>query len=364
MPVDVDAVGNVEPFAAVSVRAQVNGVITEVLFKEGDTVKAGDHLFTIDPAPYRAMLEQAEATLSRDEALLKQAESEKTRDEAQAEYQQVSSQRNSDLVERGIISKDAAQQTHAAATAIAATVAADAAAIESARAQLSAQRAAVDNARLQLAYTIVRAPISGRTGNSVKGGNIANANTTELVSIAQIEPVYVTFSVPSAHLPTIKSQMASGRLTVAATPQDEDPSAVTGALAFVDNLVDPSTDSIKLKAQFENHDRRLWPGEYARVTLHLDTLAGATVVSNEAVQTGQDGEFVFLVTPKSTVEQRPVTVARRVNEEIVISKGLVPGDTVVTEGQLRLEPGTRIHVQTPGGEGRGAGAAAGRGARQ
>ena len=178
----------------------------------------------------------------------------------------------------------------------------------------------------------------------MKPGNLVSANTTELTTIAEIEPVFVTFSVPASHLPEIKGNARASGMTVAATPQDEDAQPATGTLAFVDNIVDASTDTIKLKARFENKDRRLWPGEFARVSLNLSTLSDATVVSNEAVQTGQDGQFVFVVKPDSTVEQRTITVGQRINEDVVISKGLNPGETVVTEGQLRLEPGARIQT--------------------
>jgi len=270
----------------------------------------------------------------------------------------VTSERNSELQKKGIISTDQAQQSRAAADASAATVKADKAAVESARAQLVAQQAAVDNTKVALAYTTIFSPIDGRTGNlAVKEGNLVTANTTELMTIAQVQPVYVTFAVPAVHLPTIKRHLNAAKLTVVATPQDADAQAVNGELTFVDNSVDPTTDTIKLKATFVNADRRLWPGQFARVTLRLATLPNAIVVPNQAVQTGQDGQFVFVVKPDSTVDQRPITTGQRVGEDMVITKGLQPGETIVTEGQLRLEPGTR--VQTGGG--RGADAASGRG---
>jgi multidrug efflux system membrane fusion protein len=361
VPVQIAAIGNVEAYETVSVRSQVTGVVTEVRLREGDFVKAGDHLFTIDPRPFQALLEQAQANLTRDQALLAQAQAQLARDQAQAEYQRTTSDRNNELVERGIISKDAAQQSEAAARASAATVKADQAAVESANAQLAAQQAAVDNARVQLAYTVIRSAINGRTGSiTAKPGNLATANVTELTNIAQVEPVFVTFAVPGAHLQTIKSRMARESLRAVATPQDDEATSVEGELVFVDNSIDPATDTIKLKARFDNHDRRLWPGQFSRVSLRLTTLSNATVVSNEAVQTGQDGQFVFVVKPDSTVEQRPVTVAQRVDEDVVVASGLQPGETVVTEGQLRLEPGSRI--QTSDGRGADAGRA-GRGGR-
>jgi membrane fusion protein, multidrug efflux system len=195
------------------------------------------------------------------------------------------------------------------------------------------------------------------------------ANTTELMTIAQIQPVYVTFAVPAVHLAEIKQRMAAGKISVVATPQDTQAQASTGRLTFVDNAVDPSTDTIKLKATFDNPDLRLWPGSFARINLRLSVLDHATVVPSEAVQTGQDGQFVFVVKPDSTVEQRPVTTGERADQNTVILKGLQVGETVVTEGQLRLEDGTRVQNAPgrgdAGGRGRGGrgGPGAGRGAR-
>ena len=365
VPVEVAAIGNVEAFESVSVRSQVTGVVTEVMFHEGDFVKKGDHLFTIDPRPYQAMLEQARANLTRDEALLAQSQAQLARDQAQSDYLQQTTQRNAELAERGILSKDMLQQSQAQAAANMAAVKADQAAVESARAQLGAQQAAVDNAVVQLAYTVIRSPINGRTGNlTMKPGNLATANTTELTTIAQVEPVFVTFAVPATRLAAIRSHDTKDALAVSALPQDENSSPATGALAFVDNAVDTTTDTIKLKARFENTDHRLWPGEFARVTLRLSTLSNATVVSSEAVQTGQDGPFVFVVKPDATVEQRAVTIAQRVNDDVVIGQGLKPGETIVTEGQLRLEPGTRVQQPGAGGERGGQRGGGGRGGRR
>jgi multidrug efflux system membrane fusion protein len=350
VPVDIDGIGNVEASAMISVRAQVTGQLTEVFFHEGDFVKKGDHIFSLDARPFEAMLQQAQANLVRDEALLSQAEANLTRDASNAEYSQLTAERQALLTTRGILSKDQADQSRAAADATAATVKADKAAIESARAQLAAQRAAVDNAKVALSYTVIRSPINGRTGNlAVKSGNLVTANSTELMTIAQIQPVNVTFAVPATHLPTIKRAMTGGALSVIATPQDADAQPATGALSFIDNAVDATTDTIKLKATFQNPDRHLWPGQFARVKLRLRTLQQATIVPQQALQTGQDGQFVFVVKPDSTVEQRPVTAGQRVNDDVVIEKGLQAGETVVKEGQLRLEQGTRVQRSDPNG---------------
>lgn len=356
VPVDLAAIGNVEAYETVSVRSQVTGVVTEVKFHEGDFVHKGDVLFVIDRRPYAALLEQARATLNRDQAQIAQTEAQLARDKAQADYVALTGQRNAQLAERGIVSKDVAQQSQAETAANAAAVAADQAAIQSAQAQLVAQQAAVENAELQLAYTVIHSPIDGRTGNlTMKPGNLATANSTELTTIAQIEPVYVTFSVPAAHLPAIRGRDGRDPLPVTAAPQDEGGTSVAGVLAFIDNAVDPATDTIRLKGRFDNADHQLWPGQFARVTLRLATLPHATVVASEAIQTGQDGPFVFVVKADATVEQRAVTIAQRMDDDVVVGKGLTPGETIVTEGQLRLEPGSRIAPPGGGAGGRGEG---------
>jgi multidrug efflux system membrane fusion protein len=350
VPVDIPAVGSVEAFTTIAVRSQVSGQLEQMNIHEGDIVKKGQVLFTIDTRPFEAALQQALANLARDEALLKQAEAQLSRDSATAEYQQLSFERQAELVERGILSKDAGQQARAQAEATKASVNADKASIESAKAELAAQQAAIDTAKVQLTYCTIRSPIDGRAGDlMVKAGNLVAPNTTQLTTIAQIEPVFVTFAIPAVHLPEIKRHMAEAKLGVTAIPQDSEAQPVQGRLSFLDNAVDQTTDTIKLKATFDNSDRRLWPGQFARVSLRLAVIPSATVVSQQAVQTGQDGQFVFVVKPDSTVDQRPVTVAERVANDVVIQKGLQPGETVVTEGQLRLEQGTRVQVGDPSG---------------
>lgn len=358
VPVDLAAIGNVEAYASISVRSQVTGVLQELSIHEGDLVKQGQLLFTIDRRPFQAALASAEANLVRDHALLAQAEAQLARDASNAEYQQMSAERQMQLNQRGIISKDVAEQTRAQADATAATVKADRASIESARAQLVAQQGAVDAAKVSLDYTTIRSAIDGQSGNlGVKVGSLVTANQTELTTVARVQPVLVTFTVPAIHLGTIKGHMASGKLPVTATPQDAAAQPAPGVLSFVDNAVDMTTDTIKLKATFDNPDRRLWPGQFARVSLRLTTLDHATVVPSQAVQTGQDGQYVFVVKDDQTVEQRSVTVGQRVEDDTVVQKGLKPGETVVTEGQLRLEPGSRVTTDLSGrgagGRGRG-----------
>jgi membrane fusion protein, multidrug efflux system len=373
VPVEIAAVGNVEASTTIAVRSQITGVLEQVGFHEGDFVKKGSVLFTIDRRPLEAALEQSEANLVRDQSLVSQAEAQLARDASTAQYQDINAQRQMQLVDRGIVARDAGDQARSQAEATTLAVKADRAAVESAKAQLKVQQAAVDAARVQLSYTVVRSPIDGRTGDlAVKPGNLVSANTTQLSTIVQVEPIFVTFSVPEVHLATIKSAAAAGRaLKVVAVPQDGDPHPVEGRLTFWDNVVDPATDTIKLKATIDNRDHRLWPGQFARVTLELQTIPNATVVPQQALQIGQDGAFVFALTDRSTVEQRAVTAGQRVGDDIVIEKGIQPGDRVVTEGQLRLEDGTRVQIAdangTPAGgrEGRsGRGGRGGRGGRR
>ena len=371
VPVEIAAVGNVEASTTIAVRSQVNGVLEGVGFHEGDFVKKGGVLFTIDRRPLEDALAQAQANLARDQSLVSQAEAQLARDNSTAEYQERNAQRQAQLVEKGIVPKDTGDQARSQAEANALAVKADRAAIESAKAQLNVQQAAVDGARVQLEYAVIRSPIDGRTGDlTVKPGNLVSANTTQLMTIVQVEPIFVTFSVPAVHLATIKHAAAAGRkLKVIAVPQDGDPHSVEGDLTFWDNVVDPSTDTIKLKATMTNRDRRLWPGQFARVTLELDTLPNATVIPQQALQIGQEGAFVFVVTDRSTVDQRAVTAGQHVGDDVVIQKGIEPGERVVTEGQLRLEQGTRVQLGdtngTPASGGRsGRGGRGGQGGRR
>jgi len=351
VPIEIQVIGNVEAYSTISVKAQVGGQLTNVYFHEGDYVKTGDLLFTIDPRPFEAALNQAIANLAQNEAALGQAQANLARDTAQNKYTQANAARYAELFEGGVVSKDQSEQLRAAADASSQALAADAAAIESAKANIGASKAAVDNARVQLSYTSIRSPIDGRTGNlSVKQGNVVMANSVELMTINQLEPIYVTFAVPEAQLPGIKRYMAERKLVVRAGPQDSPGDEETGELTFIDNSVDMTTGTIKLKGTFANSDRKLWPGQFVRVTLRLTIQPNAIVVPNEAVQTGQNGSYVYVVKQDRTVEMRPVSTSARVDQDMVVDQGLQLGETVVTEGQLRLAPGSRVAVRA----GRGA----------
>src|SRR5213593_1874345 len=284
VPVDIRAVGNVEAYLTVTVKAQVSGELTRVYFQEGDYVRKGDLLFTIDPRLVQAQLDQAEANLARDEAESAQMEAMLSRDVAQQKYAQAQSARYDELLERGLVSKEQAEQFRTSAEAASATVRADEASLRSARAAVAAGKAAVENYRVQLGYTSIRSPVDGRTGNlNVKQGNVVTANATDLMTINQVQPIYATFSVPEARLPEVKKS-----LLVMASPQNDSSSPKTGNLTLTNKTLDPMTGTIRLKGTFRNSGRKLWPGEFVRVRVRLRTQPNALVVPNQAVQTGQD----------------------------------------------------------------------------
>lgn len=363
VPVEIQVIGNVEAYSTITVKAQVSGELTAVYFHEGDFVKKGDKLFTIDPRGMEAQMKQSEANLARDTAMLSQARANLARDSGNEQYAKAQADRYAKLFQEGVMSREQTDQMRTSADASAQAVAADKAAIESAQAQIAATRASIDNMKVQLGFSDIRSPIDGRTGNlMVKQGNVVTANTTDLMTITQVQPIYCTFSVPESYLAQIKGFMAQGKLKVAATPQDTGADPEFGTLTFIDNSVDASTGTIKMKGTFQNADHKLWPGQFVRVTLRLTTAANAMVVPNQAVQTGQEGQFVYVVKSDKTVEFRPVVTGSRLDQELVIQKGLRPGETVVTEGQLRLAPGSKVSLrderqpgggrQRPGGPGR------------
>ena len=352
VPIEVQVVGNVEPYSTVSVRPQVSGQLTGMFIKDGDYVEKGQQLFTLDTKPFDGQIAQGEANLARSTALLAQAEANLGRDSAQEKYARGQAERYAKLVAEGVVSKDQAEQQRANADVQAQALAADRAAIDSAKAQIQADRSSINNLRVQLAYTTIKAFIDGRSGNvGQKAGNIVNQNQTELMSILQVEPIYVTFAVPEARLGDVKRYMEGGKLNVAAKPQDGSGDVENGELTFVDNAVDTTTGTIRLKGTFQNKDHKLWPGQFVNVTLRLTTRPNAVTVPNQAVQTGQDGTFIYVVKEDRSVEVRPVTVGPRVDLDLVVDKGLEAGETVVTEGQLRLQPGSRVQTK---GESRGA----------
>ncbi len=323
-PIQVTAIGSAQSIATVMVKSRMDGQIAQVHFKEGQEVKEGDLLFTLDDRALRAQLAQSEAALERDRASVQRAKLEVTR--------------QSGLATRGVASAQKFEDVETTLAVLEATV--------------RAGEAAVENARVNLNYATILAPINGRTGSiALKKGNLVKAtelsSSTPLVTITQLRPIYVTFTVPERHLAEVRAAAAEGSLPVVATIPNQPRAPIIGALVFIDNQVDVATGTIALKAEFANEDTRLWPGQFVNVTLTLGVQANAVAVPNAAIQIGQSGPYVFVVRSDSTVELRLVRVDRTVNDKSVIAEGLVAGDRVVVDGQLRLGNGTRVTVARP-----------------
>jgi multidrug efflux system membrane fusion protein len=346
VPIQLTAVGNAQAYTTVGIKAQISGQIVQVHFKEGQDVRRNDLLFTIDPRPFEAALRQAEAALRQRQAEVQQAIANLERDTAQLANAQVQERRYKELVDKELVAREQYDQLHTNLTAMEATVQADRAAIENAKASERAAQANVDNAKLQLGYTEIRAPIDGRTGNLlVQNGNVIKANDDNpLVVINQVHPIYVSFSVPEQHLADIKKYRAVGQLRVEVRPSHQPQTLATGELTFINNAVDQTTATIQLKATFANTDNALWPGQFLDVVLTLTTRT-ATVVPSQAIQPGQQGPFVFVVKPDATVESRPVVPGTRLGAETIIEQGLRAGERVVTDGQLRLVPGAKVEIK-------------------
>ena len=348
VPIQLTAVGNAMAYTTVGIKSQVNGQIVQVHFKEGQDVRQNDLLFTIDPRPFEAALRQAEAALRQRQAEVQQAIANVERDTAQLANARVQERRYKALVEKELVAREQYDQLQTNLAAMEATVQADRAAVENAKASERAAQANVDNARLQLGYTEIRAPIDGRTGNLlVQNGNVIKANDDNpLVVINQVHPIYVSFSVPEQYLADIKKYRARGALRVEARLPRQLETIATGELTFVNNAVDQTTATIQLKATFSNTDNALWPGQFLDVVLTF-TSRTAIVVPSQAIQPGQQGPFVFVVKPDATVESRPVAPGTRLGAETIIEQGLRAGERVVTDGQLRLVPGAKVEIRPP-----------------
>lgn len=318
VPVRIYAIGNVEPFTSVAIKARVDGQIVSVHFKEGDEVRQGAILFEIDPRPFAASLKQAQANLGKDKALYDRAvEQEK---------------RYKDLLAKNFISPDAYEQVRTNMDTAAATVAAD--------------EAAIDGAKLSLEYCTIRAPVTGYVGRiQIQQGNLVKANDTiSLVTINQVLPIYVSFSVPEQNVADVRKYQAAGELKVQVNLVNSAHAAIAGRLSFLDNAADMTTGTIKLKAEFANTDKALWPGQFVSVVLTLYDQKDAVVAPSAAVQNGPNGQYVFVVKPDLTVELRNIKIARAEGDDTVIASGLQSGEQVVTAGQLRLAPGTKVNL--------------------
>jgi len=330
VPIEITTFGTVQAQSSVQIKAEVSGNLTRVHFRKGQYIKTGDLLFTIDPRSYKAALDQAKANLMRDRAL--------------EENYLLNAERSKELLRKGFISQSDNDKAQTDAKAMSASVRAD--------------EAAVINARLQVEHCSIRSPINGKMGDLlVSEGTLIKANDVTLVTINQIHPIEVFFSIPQADLPSVRTYMAQEKLKVRASlPKDSRPPE-EGDLFFIDNAVDKSTGTVKLGALFKNTQEALWPGQFVNVTLVLAVKNDAIVMPTGALQSGRDGKFVFVVKPDKTVEVRPVTIDMTAGMEAVIQQGLQIGELVVTDGHLRLAPGAKIEIKadvkdnakTPGG---------------
>jgi multidrug efflux system membrane fusion protein len=318
VPLQIKAIGNVEAYNTVAIKSQINGEISEVFFREGQDVRQGRMLFRIDPRPFEAALQQAQSAL--------------VRDRAQAVNAQEDAKRYAALAGKGYVSVQEYDKARTNSNALDAVVQAD--------------EAAVENARLQLEYTAIMSPIDGRTGAiAVQKGNVIKANDVPLVTINQITPIYVTFSVPEQDLANIKKYQASGDLHVDVNIPQSGNKPIKGSLTFIDNKVNTTTGTIMLKATFANQDRVLWPGQFVDVVLTLTTERNRVVIPTQAVQTGQQGKYVYVIKDDLTAELRVVTPGRLYGDWTIIDKGIAAGEKVVTDGQLRITPGVKVEIK-------------------
>jgi len=350
VPYQVRAIGNVQAYSSVTIMSQVDGQVFRVHFAEGQEVQAGDLLFTLDQRPLQADLQRAEGNLARDMAQEKQAEANLAKDRAQLANAQVQVRRYTELMQDGAIAAELHDQVRTNAESLQAAVEADRAAVENAKAASRADQAAVEQARIQLGYTVIRAPMEGRTGNLlVHPGNTVKARdqASAMVVLNQIHPIYVAFAVPEQDLADIRKYRAAGTARVEAILPGGEDAPERGELTFMNNTVDASTGTIQLKATFLNPNNRLWPGQFLNVVLTLTTEPNTLVVPSQAIQAGQQGPYVFVIKPDLTVEARPVVPGRAVDNETVVQKGLAAEERVVTEGQIRLVPGVKVDIKPP-----------------
>jgi multidrug efflux system membrane fusion protein len=323
VPYEISAIGTVTPIQTVAIRAQVTGTITRVAFQEGNEVQQGQLLFQLDARPFQAALEQAAANLAKDRAQLVNAQQQVAR------YRQ--------LVQNDLATEEQFDQLKANADA--------------AEAAVSADSAAVQTARLNLEYATIRAPIAGRTGNLLlREGNLAQANgAMPLVVINQIRPIAVSFAVPQKYLDDVQRYNAGHALDVEVRPTEDSTATLDGRLTFINNQVDTATGTIQLKATFQNAARTLWPGEFVTVRLVLNVERDALTIPSQAVMSGQNGTYVYVVNPDGTARAQDVTEGRALDNYVVIAQGLTAGQHVVTDGQLRLVPGARVEIKTGAG---------------
>jgi len=347
LPVEIRAIGNVEAYSSVAVKSRVAGQLMRVHVRDGQNIQQNQLLFEIDPLPFEAQVQQAEANVARDRALEKQAEASIVRSRAQSRQAGIQAERYGTLAKEGITSREQTEQFRSVAEAATAAMNVDLSALESARAAIRADEARLAEAKLSLGYTKISAPISGHIGAvMIKEGNLIKENdTTPLVTILQVTPVYVSYAVPEKWIEEIRTYMRTRSLAVLATSQSSE-RPDTGVLDSIDNSVDSTTGTIRLKAKFPNQSLSLWPGGFANVVMTLRTERGALVVPAQAVQNRQEGPYVWIAKNDMTAELRPIRVSRTQGDLVVIASGVEAGEHVVTEGQLRVTPGAKLAVST------------------
>lgn len=355
VPLLVSAVGTVEALTSVDVKSRVAGQVLRVDFQEGQNVEKGQLLFEIDPEPLQRQMAEYQADLAKDSALEQQARANVLKDQALLKQTRAAADRAVALQKEGIYAKEQTEQSVETAESAQASLDADKAAVESAVASIKADRAKIAQTQLQLDYTKITAPISGRAGAiAIKAGNLVKDNDAALVTILQISPIDVSFGLPEQLLAEVRRYNADHPLVVHAVPDGEH--TVTGTLKFIDNTVDNTTGTIKLKAEFANTDHAMWPGQFVNVQAQLDVEHGRIVVPSRTVETGPQGKYVWVMDPANeTVSMRPVQVLRDYTppgapEQAVIGSGLRPGEKVISEGQMRLAPGMKVRLLQPQNE--------------
>ncbi|HEU0184321.1 MAG TPA: efflux RND transporter periplasmic adaptor subunit [Blastocatellia bacterium] len=349
VPVYLDEIGKCAAREVVEIRPQVSGRITNIHFADGADLKKGAMLFTIDPRPFEASLQQAEANLARDIALKKQAEAALARDKAQAKLGEAQARRYSQLNRQGVVSNEQYDQTQTSAEALNATVAADEATVRNVEEAIKADQAAIENAKLQLSYCFIRSPIDGRAGQRLADvGNLAALGAgTPLLVIQRLDPIYADFTISQNDLSAVQRNMSQGTLKAEVRLPDEANKPVVGNLTFVDNEVKGATGTVNLRATIANGDRRFWPGRFVNVRLVLNVLHGAILIPATAPQMSARGQFVYVIKGDSTAEMRPVTVGQRQGDMVVIQKGISSGEKVVVNGHMGVTPGGKVLVEPP-----------------
>lgn len=324
VPVQLKAIGTMEASESVAIKAQVSGELTKVAFREGEDVQKGALLFQLDPRVHQAALKKAEAAMHRNRVIM---------ENARKDYE-----RYSQLVKDGIVTQEQAEGYRTKA--------------ESAAAEVASDQASVESARTQLTYCTITAPVSGRLGVlAVNRGNVVKANETVLVTINKLTPIYASFTIPEKELPEVKRQLAKGRMTVEAEVPGSGAIREKGVVSFIDNAIDPTTGTIRLKAAFANTEKQLWPGQFVNLSIIMAMRNNAVVVPSQAIQTGQKGQFVFVVKQDATAEIRPVVAGPATQGVTVMESGIQPGEQVVIDGQMRVVPGGKVEIKQPDKQG-------------